>query len=76
MPRLEKDTYYDIVTFYIFLLLHCRYHHVTVLLYSVPVADYLSRSTHTNVGTWFAGVNFAVHSIMYSYYTLRVLGKF
>ena len=51
------------------------YHHVTVLLYSYPVAEYSARYyTITNAGNWYSGVNFAVHSIMYTYYTLRAAG--
>ena len=51
------------------------YHHVTVLLYSVPVADYAARQgAHTNVGNFYSGMNFAVHSVMYSYYALRAAG--
>lgn len=51
------------------------YHHVTVLLYSYPVAEYSARTgAITNVGNWFSGVNFAVHSIMYTYYTMRAAG--
>ena len=51
------------------------YHHVTVLLYSYPVAEYSARNTTiSNVGNWYSGVNFAVHSIMYTYYTLASAG--
>lgn len=51
------------------------YHHVTVLLYSIPLAEYNARHLpHTNVGNWYSGVNFGVHSLMYTYYTLRAAG--
>lgn len=52
------------------------YHHVTVLLFSYPVAEYSARHylPITNAGNWYAGVNFSVHSVMYTYYTLRAAG--
>ena len=52
------------------------YHHVTVLLFSVPLADYSARlpQGHTNVGNFYSGMNFAVHSVMYSYYAARAAG--
>ena len=52
-----------------------RYHHVTVLLYSLNLAEYQSRQpNHSNVGNWYSGVNFFVHAIMYTYYALRAAG--
>ena len=43
------------------------YHHTTVLIYSWYVLGSLSTAS----GLWFSAVNFAVHSVMYSYYFLR-----
>lgn len=45
------------------------YHHITVLLFSwYCFANFISPSR------WFINMNFAVHSLMYSYYALKALG--
>lgn len=42
------------------------YHHITVFIYSF----YLCAHPHSSM-IWYAGMNFAVHAMMYTYYTLR-----
>ncbi|XP_043912540.1 elongation of very long chain fatty acids protein 6-like [Protopterus annectens] len=42
------------------------YHHITVLLYS-----WYTYKDRVSGGGWFMTMNFAVHAVMYSYYTLR-----
>ncbi|KAF6017453.1 ELOVL6 [Bugula neritina] len=44
------------------------YHHITVLLYTWY--SFTEKSSH---GRWFICMNFAVHAVMYSYYTLRAM---
>ncbi len=44
------------------------YHHVTVLIYT-----WYSYPEHLGPGRWFIMMNYTVHSVMYSYYTLRAL---
>ena len=44
------------------------YHHVTVLVYT-----WFSYTEHLGPGRWFIMMNYTVHSVMYSYYTLRAL---
>jgi len=44
------------------------YHHVTVLLYA-----WYSYSEYIATARWFVGMNYAVHSVMYSYYALKAL---
>ena len=42
------------------------YHHITVFIYSFYMC------AHPRSGMiWYAGMNFAVHALMYTYYTLR-----
>lgn len=42
------------------------YHHITVFVYSFYIC------AHPQSGMiWYAGMNFAVHALMYTYYTLR-----
>jgi len=45
------------------------FHHVTVMLFC-----WLSYATHTPVGTVFAGMNYFVHSWMYTWYGLAAYG--
>lgn len=48
------------------------YHHVTVLIYTWFANSY---SPPSAVGLWFASMNYAVHSIMYSYYAIKATGR-
>ena len=43
------------------------YHHTTVLIYSW----YILGTWSTATGLWFSAINYAVHSIMYTYYSLK-----
>ena len=45
------------------------YHHITVLMYS-----WYGLATRCTAGHWFCGINFGVHAVMYSYYTLKAMG--
>ena len=45
------------------------YHHVTVLIYA-----WYGHSHNAAIGLWFGCMNYAVHSVMYSYYALRSAG--
>ena len=45
------------------------YHHITVLMYS-----WYGLATKCTAGHWFSGINFGVHAVMYSYYTLKAMG--
>ncbi|KAJ8359548.1 hypothetical protein SKAU_G00160730 [Synaphobranchus kaupii] len=45
------------------------YHHITVLLYS-----WYSYKDQVAGGGWFMTMNYLVHSLMYSYFTLRAAG--
>nr|XP_057925267.1 elongation of very long chain fatty acids protein 6-like [Doryrhamphus excisus] len=45
------------------------YHHITVLLYSC-----YSYKDQVAGGVWFITINYAVHSVMYSYYAARAAG--
>jgi len=44
------------------------YHHITVLIYT-----WYSYTDRTSSGRWYIAMNYAVHSVMYSYYALRAL---
>lgn len=44
------------------------YHHITVLLFT-----WYSYAEHISPGRWYICMNYLVHSLMYSYYTLRAL---
>ena len=44
------------------------YHHATVLIYC-----WYSYHEFASSGRWFMGMNFIVHSLMYTYYALRAL---
>lgn len=45
------------------------YHHITVMIYTIyGITDPIA------VGHFFAAMNYAVHSLMYSYYTCRAIG--
>ena len=44
------------------------YHHITVLLFT-----WYSYSEHISPGRWYICMNYLVHSLMYTYYTLRAL---
>jgi elongation of very long chain fatty acids protein 6 len=46
------------------------YHHITVLLYS-----WYSYSEYTASARWFIVMNYVVHSVMYTYYALRAMGR-
>ncbi|KAF4516826.1 hypothetical protein B566_EDAN006220 [Ephemera danica] len=46
------------------------YHHITVLLYS-----WYSYSEYTASARWFIVMNYMVHSVMYTYYALRAMGR-
>ena len=46
------------------------YHHVTVLIFTWHVRE---SKACTSLGRWFAMMNYSVHALMYSYYTLRAL---
>lgn len=45
------------------------YHHITVLWYS-----WYGLATKNTGGHWFAAINVAVHSVMYTYYALKASG--
>lgn len=45
------------------------YHHIATMIYSFYIAAYLPA-----IGRWMAAMNFAVHSLMYSYYWLAAVG--
>lgn len=45
------------------------YHHITVLIYC-----WYSYPNLHEFGVWFAGVNYIIHTIMYSYYAFRSMG--
>ena len=45
------------------------YHHVTVALYSWHGA-----TSRSSVGHWFVSMNFAVHSLMYTYFSMKGFG--
>lgn len=47
------------------------YHHITVMGYT-----WHAYVTRTSLGAWFATLNYAVHSIMYTYYALTQLPRF
>lgn len=61
------DTVFVVLRKQPLLFLHW-YHHITVLLYT-----WHSYVEHAAPGRWFICMNFAVHAIMYTYYTLRAL---
>ncbi|XP_074648627.1 very long chain fatty acid elongase 6-like [Tubulanus polymorphus] len=44
------------------------YHHVTVLIYA-----WMCYIEHTAPGRWFMVLNYTIHAVMYTYYTLRAL---
>ena len=48
------------------------YHHVTVYIYCTWFAA--SVAVESGLGPWFGITNYCVHSIMYSYYTLKAAG--
>ena len=48
------------------------YHHITVCIYSC----YMTSGVTTDVSRWFGAMNYGVHSIMYSYYTIRAAGYY
>lgn len=49
------------------ILLHW-YHHITVLIYT-----WYSYTDRTSSGRWYVTMNYAVHSVMYTYYAFRAL---
>lgn len=44
------------------------YHHITVFIYSFYMCAYPKSGI-----IWYAGMNFAVHALMYSYYTMKAM---
>lgn len=46
------------------------YHHITVMTYVWYAYGFASATGH-----WFGGINYVVHSVMYSYYALRASGR-
>lgn len=46
------------------------YHHITVLLYT-----WYAYKEYTSSARWFVVMNYCVHSLMYSYFALRAMGK-
>ena len=46
----------------------CRYHHLSVL-----ISVFYCFSNFTPYVRWFMVMNYMVHSVMYSYYTLKAL---
>lgn len=45
------------------------YHHITVLVYC-----WYSYQTAHEIGFWFGGMNYFIHTVMYTYYALRAMG--
>lgn len=67
LPELG-DTFFIVVRKSKLHFLHW-YHHITVFIYSFYMC------AHPQSGMiWYAGMNFAVHALMYSYYTVRAAG--
>ena len=62
------DTFFIIVRKTPLSFLHW-YHHITVLWYS-----WYGLATKNEAGHWFCAMNYFVHSVMYSYYTVRSTG--
>ncbi|KAK1794176.1 hypothetical protein P4O66_011071 [Electrophorus voltai] len=62
------DTIFIILRKQRLLFLHW-YHHITVLLYT-----WYSYKDQVAGGSWFMTMNYAIHSLMYSYYTARAAG--
>lgn len=46
------------------------YHHITVLLYT-----WYAYKEYTSSARWFVVMNYCVHSLMYTYFALRAMGK-
>ncbi|KAL2078700.1 hypothetical protein ACEWY4_026385 [Coilia grayii] len=67
LPELG-DTVFIVLRKQRLLFLHW-YHHITVLLYS-----WYSYKDRVAGGGWFMTMNYAVHSLMYSYYAARAAG--
>ena len=64
------DTYFIILKKQRLIFLHW-YHHITVLLYT-----WYAYNDFTAVNQWFLWMNYAVHSIMYAYYSVRASGYY
>lgn len=62
------DTYFIILKKQKLIFLHW-YHHITVLLYT-----WYAYTFFTATNQWFLWINYAVHSVMYSYYSIRASG--
>lgn len=62
------DTYFIILKKQPLIFLHW-YHHITVMLYT-----WYAYREFTAVNQWFLCINFCVHSIMYTYYSIRASG--
>lgn len=61
------DTVFIVLRKQPLILLHW-YHHISVMVYV-----WYSYTDHTGPGRWFTAMNYAVHSFMYTYYTVRAL---
>jgi elongation of very long chain fatty acids protein 6 len=61
------DTFFIVLRKQPLIFLHW-YHHATVLIYC-----WYSYHDFSSSGRWFMGMNYIVHSIMYSYYALKAL---
>ena len=48
------------------------YHHITVLVYSWYVLSHSSIATRL----WFASINYAIHTLMYSYFAVKSAGLY
>ena len=62
------DTYFIILKKQQLIFLHW-YHHITVLLYT-----WFAYSEFTAINQWFLWINYTVHSVMYTYYSVRASG--
>jgi len=64
------DTYFIILRKQRLIFLHW-YHHITVLLYC-----WYAYVDFNGINQWFLWINYAVHSIMYTYYSVRASGVY
>lgn len=62
------DTYFIILKKQRLIFLHW-YHHITVLLYT-----WYAYNEFTAINQWFLWINYVVHSVMYTYYSVRASG--
>ncbi|KAL1455366.1 hypothetical protein WDU94_009465 [Cyamophila willieti] len=68
LPELG-DTVFIILRKQPLIFLHW-YHHITVLLYT-----WYAYKEYTSSARWFVSMNYFVHSLMYTYFALRAMGK-